>query len=362
MAKLHFPHHAEFDQVLKKRVGDYFAFNSINPTGSYGQKTTAVGLLVGFIASYLYLLLGNHSWLSALVGTFIFIQFNIMLVFNVTHDAGHQAFSSAKSLNSFALWSMDFLGNSSFLWKQKHNLLHHTYTNVQGKDDDIDMAGLIRLSPAQPYKPWHKFQVFYAPVLYGFLTLYLLFFSDFKRFILRKIGSTPISNIKPTDTALFILFKVFYFTYTLAIPMFFYNPLHVLAYFLFGHIVFGLTLSIVFQLAHTVEQTSFPMPNKEGMLPLSWVNHQLASTCDFAQGNPFVTFYCGGLNYQVEHHLFHKVSHVHYPAISKIVKDTCSEFNVPYLVNKSFFAALVSHFRFLKSMAKAPSLQPCPTT
>lgn len=356
MDKLHFPHRNDFDQIIRTRVHDYFKNNNIQQTGNSWLFTKAIISISGILISYLALIFGHLSWPSALLATFMLVQFQILLAFNVMHDGGHQSFSTNKHLNNMASWGMDFLGSSSFLWKQKHNSLHHTYTNVHGKDDDIDVAGMIRLCPDQTHRPWHRFQAFYAPFLYGFLSLYLLFYSDFQRMISRKIGETSLTHLKFKDIAFFSAFKVFYFLYTLVIPMFFYHPLYVILYFLFAHFVLGLTLSIVFQLAHTVNETHFPTPDNEGNMPYSWVEHQLNTTCDFAPNNAFLTFYCGGLNYQIEHHIFHKISHVHYPVISKIIKQTCEEFGKPYHVNTSFFKALSSHFQFLYKMSKKPTL------
>lgn len=352
MDKLHFPSRNDFDQILRNRVNDYFKHNNIKQTGNSWLFTKALISIFGIIVTYCAIILCHLSWYSALFATFLFVQFQILLAFNVMHDGGHQSFSNNKTLNKIASWGMDFLGSSSFLWKQKHNSIHHTYTNIHGKDDDIDVAGMIRLSPEQEHKPWHRFQAWYAPFLYGFLSLYLLFYSDFQRMISRKIGDTPLTEVKTKDVAFFSGFKIFYIAYSLVLPMFFYNPIYVVLYFLFAHFVLGLTLSIVFQLAHTVNETNFPVPDENGHMPYSWVEHQLNTTCDFAPKNSLVTFYCGGLNYQIEHHIFHKISHIHYPAISKILKQTCEEFGKPYNVNHSFLKALVSHFKFLHKMGK----------
>ena len=245
---------------------------------------------------------------------------------------------------------MDFLGSSSMLWKQKHNNLHHTYTNVAGKDDDLDVGGMIRLSPEQERKSWHRFQHLYAPVLYGFLSLYLLFYSDFQKIITRKIGDAPLQGCGKKEVLFFVLTKSLYFTVMLIIPSFFHSFWAIAGLFLLGHLIFGATLSIVFQLAHTVVEAEFPAPAENGHMPYTWVEHQIKTTANFAPNNAFVTFYCGGLNYQVEHHLFHRISHVHYPKLSHIVKSTCEEFGHPYHVSPSFWHALKSHFTFLKRL------------
>lgn len=341
-----------FDKVVRQRVNDYFKEKGIKETGNMYLYCKGIFALLGIISMYSILILGNVNWYIGLFLTFMLVQFQILLAFNVMHDGGHNSFSTNKTLNNVASWGMDLLGSSSFLWKQKHNVLHHTYTNIHGKDDDIEVAGMLRLSPEQDYKSWHKYQAFYAPILYGFLSLYLLFYSDFQRFISGKIGENKIHNIKRKDVIFFLFLKAFYLIYTLVIPMFFYNPLIVFTYFLFGHFIFGLTLSVVFQLAHTVNETNFPKPDENGNMQFSWMEHQLNTTCDFSPNNKFVTFYCGGLNYQIEHHMFHKISHIHYPQISKIIKETCKEYGMPYHVNNSFIKAIISHFKFLHKMSK----------
>lgn len=352
MQKINFPSRNEFDQTLRNRIDSYFKDNNIEQTGNYKLYLKAGSILLSVLFFYYMLVFQCDSVFMGFVYTFLLIQSQILLAFNVMHDGGHSSFSSKKWINEIAVKSMELLGSSSMLWKQKHNTLHHTYTNVAGKDDDLDVNGMLRLSPEQALKPWHKYQHFYAPFLYGFLSLYLLFYSDFQRVISNKIGDTPLQQYKKRDLTFFLTSKVLYLAYALAIPMIWHNPLVVIGYFLFGHFIFGLTLSIVFQLAHTVIETDFPVPNDKGQMPYSWIEHQIRTTCNFAPNNGLVTFYCGGLNYQVEHHLFHRISHVHYPKISKIVQKTCEEFNKPYHVSPSFWSALVSHFRFLKQLGQ----------
>lgn len=350
MDKLNFPKRIDFDNILRNRVNEYLKEHNIKETGTKVMQFKGLICFVLALIFYISLVFFTESILSAFILTFLLIQAQILLAFNVMHDAGHGSFSTKKWLNELGALSLEFMGASSALWKQKHNSLHHTYTNIDGKDDDLDIGSLMRLSPAQERKPWHRYQHIYAPFLYGFLSLFILFYTDFKKMISKKIGTTPLRPIKKYETLIFWGSKILYVSYALILPMFFHNPLVVIGYFLFAHFVFGLTLSIVFQLAHTVKETDFPEPNEHGELPYSWVEHQLHTTSDFAPRNWFVTFYCGGLNYQVEHHLFHKISHVHYPRISKIVQETCKEFNKPYNVSPSFWYALKSHFGFLKMM------------
>lgn len=116
----------------------------------------------------------------------------------------------------------------------------------------------------------------------------------------------------------------------------------------------GFILSIVFQLAHTVEETAFPVPSGDtNRIEEEWAIHQIQTTANFATRNKLISWLVGGLNFQIEHHLFPKISHVHYPAISKIIKKTCDEFNVKYIEYKKMRHAIVSHALYLKKMGRA---------
>lgn len=352
MTKLQFPTRTDFETEVRARVQRYFQDNQLPQTGTAALHLKTLGICLSIAVLYYFLVLETQSLALGLVLTFLFAQVNILLAFNVMHDGGHGSFSSKRWLNTLAAGAMDFLGSSSLLWRQKHNNLHHTYTNVAGKDDDLDVGGMIRLSTEDTHKPWHRYQHIYAPFLYAFLSLYLLLYSDWERFHSKKIGSTPLQTFGWKELSFFVATKVFYIGYMLIFPMFFQPVWAVVLCFLFFHFVLGLTLSIIFQLAHTVEETEFPVA-QDNHMPYSWLEHQLRTTCNFAVNNAFLTFYCGGLNYQIEHHLFHKVSHVHYPAISRIVKSTCQEYGKPYHESPSFFKALGSHIHYLKRVGQA---------
>ncbi|MCB6181962.1 acyl-CoA desaturase [Leeia sp. TBRC 13508] len=348
-----FPPRGVFFNTLKARVDAYFHEREIKQTGNaflYFKTLFSYALLIG---SYLTLVFGVESWWAGMLAAFGVVQGFVMVAFNVMHDGAHGSYSRKSWPNWLAGASMDFIGSSQMLWKQKHNMLHHTYTNIEGKDDDIAIGSLMRLSPEQPLKPWHRFQHWYAPVLYSLLTLYLAFYSDWQKIITNKIGDTPLQPRKGWEIPYFLFAKCAYVGYALVLPMLFHPVWKVLLFFVGIHLLFGLTLSLVFQLAHTVEGASFPTPAADsGKMENEWAVHQVKTTADFAPTNKLASFYMGGLNFQVEHHLFHKISHVHYPEIRRIVKETCEEFSVPYLCFPSVRSAIAAHFRFLKSMGK----------
>ncbi|WP_374336701.1 fatty acid desaturase [Leeia sp.] len=354
-SRIVFPPRGAFFETLKQRTEQYFQEAGLRQTGNwrlYLKTLVSVGLMLG---SYVSLVWWVEHWWSALVAAFLLVQGFVLVAFNVMHDGAHGSYSRKRWVNFLAGSAMDLLGSSQTLWKQKHNLLHHTYTNIDGKDDDIAIGSLMRLSPSQPWRPWHRLQHWYAPVLYSMLSLYLLAFSDFHKIITNRIGDTRMQPRAAWELPWFLAAKLFYFGYALVIPMLFHPVWQVLLCFVGVHLLFGLTLSLVFQLAHTVQGADFPLPDAQsGKLPAEWAELQVRTTADFAPRSWLATFYMGGLNFQVEHHLFHKISHIHYPALRRIVQKTCEEFSVPYLCFPSVRAALRAHFGFLRSMGQRP--------
>ena len=146
-----------------------------------------------------------------------------------------------------------------------------------------------------------------------------------------------------------------FFGWALVVPALFHPWWVVLAYYAATSMVLGLVLSVVFQLAHCVEEAEFPRPPLgTDRLSDAWAVHQVQTTVDFARGNRLLTWYVGGLNFQIEHHLFPRICHIHYPRIAPIVREVCAEYGVRYAVHKSLLGAVASHFRWLRRMARPP--------
>lgn len=355
-SRVTFSQRGPFFEALRARVDAHFKQSGKRPTGNWLLHAKTVFAYVLAVYSYVQLVWFVSHWWSALLAGFGLVQGFVLIAFNVMHDGAHGSYSRKQWVNWLMGSSMEVLGASQRLWQQKHNALHHTYTNVDGKDDDIALGSLMRLAPSVAWKPWHRMQHWYALLLYSLLSLFWLLFSDWHKMLRGKIGDTPLPPQPWWSWPYFLLSKALYVGYTIVLPACFHPLWLVLLVFLGVHLLFGLTLSLVFQLAHTVEGTAFPLPGEDGRMADEWAVHQLKTTADFACGNWLITFYMGGLNYQVEHHLFRKISHVHYPALSRIVASTCQEFGVPYLSFKSVGAALVAHFRFLKEMGRRPAV------
>jgi linoleoyl-CoA desaturase len=236
------------------------------------------------------------------------------------------------------------------LWKLKHNIIHHTYTNIDGVDDDINNMPFLRQCASQPLKPMHKFQSAYMFLLYGFTSLFM-FFMDYIKYFSKKVYTTPLKSMDFSEHLMFWVGKIFFIVFYIALPIGLIGWKWWLVGFLISQFTLGLTLAIVFQLAHVVEHAEFDAAGVDPVkIENEWAIHQVKTTANFAFSNKLVTWFVGGLNYQIEHHLFPRISHIHYPAISKIVKETCEKFDLNYIYFPTTRSAIVSHVRFMHTM------------
>jgi linoleoyl-CoA desaturase len=252
---------------------------------------------------------------------------------------------------------MYLLGASPINWKFQHNTLHHGYTNIDGMDEDIAPLGILRFSPHKPLLKIHRFQQFYAWFFYGLMTISWVTGKDFKRLRNYYKMNAPLSSSKSYSRLVFdlALSKGVYFALLVALPIILL-PISwywVLALFLFMHFITGFILGIVFQTAHVVPSSEYPLPNSDGALDNNWMIHQLHTTADYSPKSRIFSWFIGGLNYQVEHHLFPNICHVHYKKIAAIVKEFAHEKNLPYHVQHSFFGALINHFKMLRYLGQA---------
>ena len=347
----------EFYQSVKSAVDDFFEQRKKKKTGDWRLYSKTVILISAAIAIYSLLLFVplNMWWGLLLCGIMGFVLASIG--FSVMHDANHGSYSTKPWLNDLLGLSANAMGASSFFWKQKHNIIHHTYTNVDGIDDDIAKSPIIRQCESQKWVPAHKIQHLYLLPIYSLSSLFWIFFMDFTKYFSRRIYTTPAWKMGPKNHIIFWVTKLFYFSFYIFIPVMVWGFLPWLAGFLALHVTMGLTLSLVFQLAHVVENTEFEhvTPDQNKLIESAWAEFQLRTTANFAMNNKLISWFVGGLNYQIEHHLFPRVSHVHYPAISKIVIQKCAEFDLPYNQYRTMMGALASHFRVMKYLGKRPA-------
>jgi linoleoyl-CoA desaturase len=349
-----------FYATAKERVEKYFADNNISRHANSTMIFKSLLLLSAYIIPYIFILLfGFPLWVNLLLWSIMgFALAGIGM--SVMHDANHGAYSSNETINYLMGHSLTMLGGSVFNWKLQHNHLHHMYTNIVHVDDDITDKVMLRFSPHTTVKPVHRLQFIYVIFFYGISTLYWTLLKDFMQLArYTKHGVNKDSGSENNYTIFRLLIsKAAYFFLMLLMPTLFFNiPFgELIAGFLLMHFIAGVVLTLVFQLAHTVEGTKHPLPNEKGIIENDWAVHQMETTINFAQHNKLISWYVGGLNFQVEHHLFPKICHVHYPKIAPILKQTALEFGVPYLENETFSKALKAHFDLLKRLGTMPNL------
>ena len=357
MAKITFDNrNNQFYQSLKVAVDQYFEGKKIKKTGDWRLYTKTITLVGAAIIIYLSLMFLNISALPALLLCAVLGYVFACIGFAVMHDANHGSYSTKPWLNDALGLTANALGASSFFWKQKHNIIHHTYTNVDGIDDDIAKSPIIRQCDTQKWVPAHKVQHVYLLPIYALSSIFWLFFMDFTKYFTRKIYTTDAWKLTAKNHAIFWVTKICYFTFYMIIPAIVWGIGPWLAGFFVLHAVMGVTLSLVFQLAHVVESTEFESValDETKHIESAWAEHEIRTTANFAMGSKTVSWFVGGLNFQIEHHLFPRVSHIHYPAISKIVMAKCLEYNLPYNKYDTMMQAVASHFRVMKILGKKP--------
>ena len=342
-----------FRAELKKRINEYFETTGQSLSGNSRLYAKAAILLLSFTFLYVHLVFFTPPVIWAVAECILLGVVVAGIGFNIMHDGAHGSFSKYKWLNKAAAFTLDVLGGSSFMWNVKHNVIHHAYTNVDGVDDDIDIQPWMRMSSTQPKHPLHRYQHVYFWFLYAMLYILWVFVLDYQKYFKRKVGAMPLKKMTVGDHISFWSFKLFYIGIFIVVPVLTVGFTAWLVGFLTFGLVAGFVLSIVFQLAHTVEHTHFPMPDEEtGKLEDEWAIHQLKTTANFAPRNKFITWLVGGLNFQIEHHLFPNISHIHYTNIRRIIKQACAEYNVPYIEYPKMRQAVVSHVNFLKQMGR----------
>jgi linoleoyl-CoA desaturase len=339
-----------FHQELKKRVQNYFTENNIEQTGNFSLYFKAILLWSSYIFLYVHLVFFTPALWMASIECLLMGGLTAAIGFNVMHDGGHGSFSNSKFWNKIAAFSVNGLGASMLMWNNKHNIIHHTYTNIDGVDDDIEIKPLLRMCPTQKKYKAHRFQHFYVWFLYSLLLIIWVFLTDYQKYFKQKVGIVPIKKMSMFDHFAFWIAKIGYYFMMIALPIYMVGFTNWLVGFLILSMFAGFVLSIVFQLAHTVEETAFPTPVDNNNIENEWAIHQVETTANFATKNKLISWLVGGLNFQIEHHLFPKISHVHYPEISKIIKKTCEEFDVKYIEYKRMRDAVISHALHLKKM------------
>ena len=350
--RLKFGKNDGFQVELRRRVDAFFRSTGRRQRDCWQMYLKTAIIVVCFAASYVLLVFVASTWWQALPLAIVLGLATAGIGFNVQHDGGHQAYSNHPWINKVMALTLDVIGGSSYVWHWKHAVFHHTYVNITGHDADIDLGILGRLTPHQKWFRFHRWQHFYLWPLYGLLAIKWHVGGDVLDVIRGRIGGHRFPRPRGWELVIFLAGKAIFLTLAFGIPLWFHPVWVALLFYGVAEFVLGMTLSIVFQLAHCVEQAEFPLPRPDtGRIENAWAIHQTETTVDFARRSHVLAWLLGGLNFQIEHHLFPRICHVNYPAMSKLVEETCREFGVRYKEHPSVRAGLASHFRWLRGLA-----------
>ncbi|MEC8738831.1 MAG: acyl-CoA desaturase [Bacteroidota bacterium] len=356
--KVHFnaKDNVEFVKELRIRVNKYFKDNNISRYANLSMKVKTTLMILLYFTPLIFLLSYPINSLYTNYLLWILMALGMSGIgLSIMHDANHGAYSKNKLTNKILGYLVNFLGAYHLNWKIQHNVLHHSFTNVHGMDEDLE-NGVLRLSPNQPHKKIFRFQIFYAPIMYGLMTLYWVVAKDFLDALrYAKQDLLKSQNITLSKALWYIsLNKLWYWVLTLILPIIFVSLpwWHIVMGFILMHFITGLILGLIFQPAHVLEETQFVEIDEKGSIENNWAIHQLLTTANFANKSKVFSWLIGCLNFQVEHHLFPNICHIHYPKISNIVKQTALEFNIPYNEHSSYFKAIKSHFSLLYKLGK----------
>ena len=347
----------DFVSELRSSVDEYFKSRNLSTHANAAMIFKTIALyFVSFGPYFAMFIFPMPLWAMGIMCMIMGIGMAGM-GFSIGHDALHGAYSTNTTVNYLLGLSFNLIGANDYIWKIKHNQRHHTYTNIFHKDEDLEAGYLLRFSPLAPYNKIHKYQAYTAYFVYSLFSLGWVLFFDLEKLGKYNGNGSPNDSVKHPrkEIITMIAFKVFYYIYILVIPMIFLPVSwgYVLLGFLIMHLTAGIILTMIFQLAHVIEEVDFPEPeNPSGLVDNAWAVHQLQTTANYAMDNKLLTWYVGGLNYQVEHHLFPNICSIHYPEISPIVRDVAKKYNVAYHKHDGFWSAVASHHSLLVRLSK----------
>ncbi|MFM7193862.1 MAG: fatty acid desaturase family protein [Bacteroidota bacterium] len=351
------PDNARFFATLSQRVNEYFKSKNISKHANGWMVVKTIFMFSLYFIPYGLVLSGTISGTAGWFLACVIMGLGMAGIgLSIMHDANHGAYSSKPWINDFLGLTLNLVGGHAFNWKVQHNVLHHTFTNVHDVDEDISPRGVLRMAPGSDWNPMHRFQHWYAWFFYGLMTLVWISFKDFQRLIKyeREGMIARQKSVALKEWILMLGTKVIYIWYIAVLPMQMANLgfWTWLGGFLVMHYLSGFILAIIFQPAHVVDGTVYPEPDDNGNLENNWAIHQMRTTTNFANKNRILSWYVGGLNYQVEHHLFPQICHIHYKDIAPIVEATAKEFGVPYKSKETFFGAVADHWSMLKQLGR----------
>lgn len=351
----------QFIIELRENVTKYFDEKKLSQYGNVNLFLKTAFMFILYLSPYLLMITGIiNSFAGVLLCWFVMGLGKAGMGMAVMHDANHKSYSPKSWLNRLMGNTIYLLGGSPITWQYQHNTLHHGFTNIDGYDEDIDPGSVLRFSPHKPLLRMHRYQYIYAWILYGLMTLTWVTTKDFKQLVQYKKEGVALSNKQSNIQLWFVLIlsKLLYYIVFLIIPIVIlpFAWYWIVVFFLVMHFTSGFILTVIFQTAHVVPSSKYPLPDAKNTLENNWAVHQLFTTSDFAPRSKIFSWFIGGLNYQVEHHLFPNISHVHYNKISKLVKEMAHKYHLPYHVQPTFFSALSAHRKMLKKLGRVAAI------
>ena len=350
-----------FRKEVVRRVDEYLKANNLRTRDLPAMYAQSAIVLAWWLASYALLIASGLAGWGTLVSIAFALSFGLATAcigFNIMHDANHNGYSDNPKVNRLLGLTVELVGLSSFMWRQQHNVWHHTYTNVAGLDEGLEMDGWVRNSPRDYWQPKHKYQHLYAPVVYAMAGIGLLIGRNFQMYFTGKSGDTfvypPMSR---NDKITFWAGRFINLMLYLVIPALAFGVLGALGIFAITSIATGFVMALILQMAHVMTDVDFPEPTGDPLkIENEWAIHEVQTTSNFAPKNAVINWYVGGLNFQIEHHLFPHMCHLLYPQIAPIVEQTCAEFGVGYKSYPTFFGAVANHWLSIKEFGKKPEV------
>lgn len=351
--RLGFEADRRFQQDVRQRVNAYFETHALSKRDAPAMFVKTAVILLAFFSTYALLVFWADSVWTA-VPLAVALGFAAAGIgFNIEHDGGHKAYSRRQWLNRLTAMSLDLVGASSYVWRWKHAVFHHNWVNIHGYDSDTELGGIGRLHPADPHLPWHRWQHWYMWPLYGVMAVKWHLYDDFRDLLTGRIGQQSFPRPRGMDLLSVVIGKLLFFGLAFGLPLLRHSVPEVLGFYVLTAAVLGLVLSIVFQLAHCVDGAEFrEAAGEPPAIERPWAVHQVEATVDFARHSRLAAWLLGGLNFQIEHHLFPAICHVHYPALAPIVEAACRDHGVRYNGEMGFWQGVARHYRLLRAMGR----------
>ena len=329
-----------FFEELNYNISNFLKTNNYNFNSFHPLIAIETALSVcGYLFSIYKINQTGDYWYAAL-NAFFTIRFGFLM-----HSGNHASSSPYPIVNRIISYCMDLGGASSLIWRHEHQLSHHLYTNIIGKDNDCDIGNpIIRLHPHIKHRWWHRYQL---PILFLGMTfgLYKWIFAEFYTLYSRKIGSVNMKYPTKIDFIINIIFKIFFLVSFIFLPTYYFGFKQAMILLFIRQSITSLVIENIFIVNHI--QPSLHSHNSE----IHWSINQIKTSCNWSSNSRFFNWFTGGLNNQIEHHLFPTMNPYLYTRISPIVKNTCKKHHIPYNDFPTFWDAWISMIKFIHRLS-----------